>query len=226
MTEDASRRRRRRRRRGGRGAGGESAAQAAQGTRRGWRETIDSFGGFLTIGAVGGVVLILVILVLRNPLSSVSEDPQVGEAVLLPARAIHTTNPAALIGREGEPPAGGPHFDGPKCVPPNGGPQCGPWPAGVFAQPVPDGNAVHSLEHGIVWITYNPELLSGEAIDILEHIADDFRRDVILSPRPQNSMAVAAVSWGRVLRLDAPDEQSLEDFIRTNRDRSPEPGIR
>ena len=172
------------------------------------------------------MVLFVVFLVLRNPLTSVSDDSLLGEAVPLSARATHTSNPADLIGRQGEPPAGGPHFDGPKCVPPNGGPQCGPWPAGVFAQPVPDGNAVHSLEHGIVWITYNPEQLSGEAIDILENIADDFRRDVILSPRPQNSMAVAAVSWGRVLRLDAPDEQSLKDFIRTNRDRSPEPGIR
>ena len=171
------------------------------------------------------MVLFLVFLVLRNPLTSVSDDAQLGEAVPLP-RAIHTNNPADLIGRQGEPPAGGPHFDGPKCVPPNGGSQCGPWPAGVFGQPVPDGNAVHSLEHGIVWITYNPDLLSGEAIDILEDIADDFRRDVILSPRPQNSMAVAAVSWGRVLRLAAPDEQLLKDFIRANRDRSPEPGIR
>jgi hypothetical protein len=91
---------------------------------------------------------------------------------------------------------------------------------------VPDGNAVHAMEHGIVWITYNAELLSGEAIDILKDIAGDFRRHVILSPRPQNSMAVAAVSWGRVLRLDAVDEQLLKDFIRTNRDRSPEPGKR
>ena len=223
MTDDTSTRRRRRRRRGG---GGERATEAARGRRRGWRETVDSFGGFLTIGAVGGAVLIVVILLLRNPLTSASDDPLLGEAVPLPARSIHTSNPADLIGRPGEPPAGGPHFDGPTCVPPNGGPKCGPWPAGVFGQPVPDGNAVHSLEHGLVWITYNPGLVSGEAIDILEDIAGDFRRDVILSPRPQNSMAVAAVSWGRVLRLEAPDEQLLKDFIRANRDRSPEPGLR
>jgi hypothetical protein len=211
VTEDTSRRRRRRRR--GRGGGGERAAPATRRTRRGWRETIDSFGGFLTIGAVGGAVLVVVILVLRNPLASVSEDALLGEAPPLPARSIHTSNPTDMIGRPGEPPAGGPHFAQPQRT-------------GIYDEPVPDGNAVHSLEHGIVWITYNPELLSGEAIDMLENIADDFRRDVILSPRPQNSMAVAAVSWGRVLSLDAPDEQLLKDFIRTNRDRSPEPGIR
>jgi hypothetical protein len=210
VTEDSSRRRRRRRRRGG---GGERETQAARRTRRGWRETVDSFGGFLTIGAVGGAVLVVVLLLLRNPLASVSEDPPLGEAVPLPARATHTSNPADMIGRPGEPPAGGPHFAQPQRT-------------GIYDKPVPDGNAVHALEHGIVWITYNPDLLSGEAIDMLEDIAGDFRRDVILSPRPQNSMAVAAVSWGRVLSLDAPDEQLLKDFIRTNRDRSPEPGIR
>lgn len=210
MTEDASTRRRRRRRRGD---GGERATQSARRSRARWRETVDSFGGFLTIGAVGGAVLIVVILLLRNPLASVSEDPLFGEAVPSPARAIHTSNPGDLTGQAGEPPAGGPHFAQPQRT-------------GIYDKPVPDGNAVHSLEHGIVWITYNPDLLSSEAIDILEGIAGDFRRDVILSPRPQNSMAVAAVSWGRVLSLDAPDEQLLKDFIRTNRDRSPEPGVR
>ncbi len=209
MTEDTSRRRRRRRRRGD---GGERATQTARRTRRGWRETVDSLGGFLTIGAVGGAVLIVVVLLLRNPLTSVSDDALLGEAAPM-ARAIHTNNPTDLIGQPGEPPAGGPHFAQPQRT-------------GIYDQPVPDGNAVHSLEHGIVWITYNPDLLSGEAIDILKDIARDFRRDVILSPRPQNSMAVVAVSWGQVLRLDAPDEQLLKDFIRTNRDRSPEPGIR
>ena len=212
MAQDRERTRRRRRRR--RDGGGQEPRVAGPGKRR-WRETIDSFGGFLTIGAVGGAVLVVLLLVLRNPLSSASDDPLLGEAAPLPPgrERAHTDNPGDLVGRPGEPPAGGPHF-------------AQPWPTGVFDEPVPDGNAIHSVEHGIVWITYNPDLIDEAALATLEDVADDFRRDLILAPRPQNSMAVAAVSWGRILKMDVVDGELLRDFIRTNRNRSPEPGIR
>jgi len=37
---------------------------------------------------------------------------------------------------------------------------------------------------------------------------------------------VAALSWGRILRLDFADDDLLNGFVRSNRDRSPEPGSR
>ena len=42
----------------------------------------------------------------------------------------------------------------------------------------------------------------------------------------ENRIAIGVVSWGRLLRLDRPDKAAIEDFIKVNRDRSPEPGIR
>jgi hypothetical protein len=180
------------------------------------RELIDSLGGFLTIGAIGGVLLVVGFLFLQSTRSDVSDDALIGEAVPLPSGQLeraHTSNPAELIGTPGEPPTGGPHFTQ-------------PWPVGIFDEPIPDGNAVHSLEHGIVRISYNPALLTAEQIDVLEEVADEFRRDVILSPRPQNELPVYAASWGQILRLETIDAELLRDFARTNRDRSPEPGIR
>ena len=112
----------------------------------------------------------------------------------------------------GAPPAGGPH-------------RSTPWRTG-FYDPVSDGNAVHSLEHGVVWLSYNPELVDQSGVDALRDIFDDFSRDLIVSPRPDNSDAVAIVSWGRIMGLDSVDVEQLVDFIRTNRNRSPEPGIR
>ena len=179
-----------------------------------WREIVDSFGGFLTIGAVGGAVVVVLVLVFSNPLGiNVSDEPLMGEARPQTVRATHTDNVAEMVGQPGEPPTGGPHFPT-------------PLRTGIYDDPIADGNAVHALEHGVVWITYNPDLVDSTVIEALEDVAGDFRRDVILSPRAQNEMAIAAVSWERILRLDALDEQLLQDFVVANRNRSPEPGIR
>ena len=93
-------------------------------------------------------------------------------------------------------------------------------------QEVPDGNAVHSLEHGIVWISYNPELVDAGGVELLRDVYDSDRRDVIVSHRAENTSAVTIVSWGRILRFESVDVDGLREFIRTNRNRSPEPGIR
>ena len=46
--------------------------------------------------------------------------------------------------------------------PPAGGDHSATWlNCGVYAQPVPNENAVHDLEHGAVWITYRPNISSG-----------------------------------------------------------------
>ncbi len=242
MSQDRNRRQQRQRRRRERKAADAELAeeQPLQKRRRlqrgrgraGIREMIDSFGGFLTIGGVTGALALLVYLVIANPLSSASSDPLIGGSVELPAGSEatrHTTNVADLVGNPGEPPAGGPHFGGPECVPPSYGTFCGPLPYGIYDHQVADGNAIHSLEHGIVWITYDPELIAGEALQLLEDVANDFRRDVILSPREQNALPIYAVSWGRILRIDGTngvEVDALRDFIDTNRNRSPEPGIR
>ena len=151
-------------------------------------------------------------MVVRNPLLSVSDDPLLGEEVTL-GPGTHVTDASALQITPGQPPAGGPMFPETQRQ-------------GVYDRPVPDGRAIHSLEHGLIWISYSPDLLDTAVVSALEDIADDFRRDVIVSPRPDNAMPIAAVSWGRILRLDEFDGEQLRTFVRTNRNRSPEPGIR
>lgn len=229
MSQDSNRRRRRQQRRLARDAQAESQPGAPQELVESApsgpslisrvRATIDSFGGFLTIGAIGGTVLIIIYLIIQNPLASVSDDPLMGEPRGVPAGvplAGHTANEGDMVGTPGEPPTIGPHFSQ-------------PWRVGRYDEPIPDGNAVHALEHGIVWISYNPELISEQLLDVARDVAGDFSRDVILSPRPQNDSAIYAVSWGRVLKVDGTaggEEQLLRDFIDRNRNRSPEPAIR
>lgn len=112
-----------------------------------------------------------------------------------------------------QPPAGGPHY-------------AVPWPTGVFSEEPADGYLIHSLEHGIIWISYQPELVTPEQLSALTSLADDNRRDVILAPRSANDAPVYVMSWGRRLQVEAGDLETIRRFIDTNRDRSPEPGLR
>ena len=202
--------RRRRRRRGGAAAGSAPPAR----TRPGIRAQLGSFGGTWMIAIVAVVIAVIVIAVVSTQGSGgdASDDPLLGEAIAI-GPATHTLDVSEMEIVAGRPPVGGPHFQQ-------------PLDTGIYAEAPADGFLVHSLEHGIVWFSYNLDLVSEADVSALEAIAEDFSNDVILSPRPGNSMAIAAASWGRLLSLDALDEELLREFVTTNRNRSPEPGIR
>lgn len=187
-----------------------------------WRETIDSFGGFLTIGGVlAAVVVVAAIFVISRggdaqTSTDISSDGLMGSAVAATDTKTdrqHIADPLLLQIPNGEPPTRGPHFAVPHAT-------------GIFQQPVPDGNAIHSLEHGIVWISYNPAKVDNATIKGLQDLGRQYAVDVIVSPRPENAKAIAIVSWGQILTLDKFEKDTLEKFITTNRNRSPEPFVR
>jgi putative peptide zinc metalloprotease protein len=98
-------------------------------------------------------------------------------------------------------------------VPPVGGNHAPIWQnCGHYDAPIPNETAVHSLEHGAVWVTYRPHL-SSEEVDSLANIA---RRQshVLVSPFPDLPTPVIASAWGRQLRLDSATDPRLEQFIR------------
>ena len=97
-------------------------------------------------------------------------------------------------------------------VPPVGGPHDAVWQnCGFYDEPVRDENAAHSLEHGAVWITYDPDLPEDE-VEILEELADDHVY-VLVSPYPDLPAPVVASAWGVQLLLDGTDDPRLEAFV-------------
>jgi hypothetical protein len=97
--------------------------------------------------------------------------------------------------------------------PPVGGDHNPVWlNCGIYDQPVPNENAVHSLEHGAVWITYQPNLPSA-AVEQLRQLVRG-RQFVILSPYENLPAPVVASAWGVQLLLTGADDARLPRFLK------------
>lgn len=91
-----------------------------------------------------------------------------------------------------------------------GGPHSGDWlDCGVYDEPVREENVVHDLEHGTVWITYEPGL-DEESVATLEEMLPP---NGILSPYDGLRAPVVVTVWERQLELTGADDPRLEAFI-------------
>jgi hypothetical protein len=96
--------------------------------------------------------------------------------------------------------------------PPAGGAHNQAWlNCGIYDQPVPNENAVHDLEHGAVWITYNADEVSGDDLQKLrDSVPDNF---ITMSPYPDLPAPVVASAWNAQVELDGVDDPRLQQFI-------------
>ena len=109
--------------------------------------------------------------------------------------------------------------------PPVGGPHNPVWQnCGYYDQPVRNENAVHSMEHGAVWITYQPNLPA----DQVERLASLARGQtyLLVSPYPGLPAPVVASAWGVQERFHGAGDAGLSEFIAKYRQgpQTPEPG--
>ncbi|GAA3736734.1 hypothetical protein GCM10022239_10710 [Leifsonia bigeumensis] len=96
--------------------------------------------------------------------------------------------------------------------PPAGGPHWSAWlNCGIYDEPQENERAVHALEHGAVWVTYNPDEVTGAALDTLRDRMP--RTYSILSPYPGLDSPVVASAWGAQIRMDGVDDERLDGFI-------------
>jgi hypothetical protein len=115
-------------------------------------------------------------------------------------------------------------------TPPVGGQHNPVWlNCGIYTSPVPNENAVHSMEHGAVWVTYRPGLPAAEATALQNLVRGEpqaSRSYTILSPYPGLPAPVVASAWGKQLRLSSPGDRRLGQFITgyAQGPQTPEPG--
>ncbi len=81
---------------------------------------------------------------------------------------------------------------------------------GFYEKPIKDRHAVHSMDHGVVWITSRPDLPKRQ-VDVLRSYGEEDY--VIVSPYPGQDAPVVATSWRVQLELDGAGDPRLREFV-------------
>jgi hypothetical protein len=158
----------------------------------------------LIFGGIGAVILAVILAVTLVIVNQVQVNQQREAAASQPIDGIQEYPDVTFNHVEGEveyeqsPPVGGDHSP--------------TWTnCGVYTEPVPNVNSVHSMEHGAVWITYNPDIGAAEIEKLTELVGT--RSYVLLSPYPDLETPIAASAWGLQLTVDSADDTRLATFL-------------
>jgi hypothetical protein len=111
-------------------------------------------------------------------------------------------------------------------TPPVGGIHNGAWQnCGIYDAPVGNEYAVHSLEHGAVWITYDAAAITGQDLETLRNHARA-RPFTLLSPYEGLPSPIVLSAWGVQLLVEEPNDPRISAFIAQYRQgpQTPEPG--
>ncbi|KJK36649.1 membrane protein [Lentzea aerocolonigenes] len=99
--------------------------------------------------------------------------------------------------------------------PPFGGPHDGQWAdctGVVYDKAVRTENMVHGLEHGAVWIAYNPDQVKDDALAKLKTKVEGIPY-MMLSPYPGLDKPISLQSWGHQLKVEKADDERVDQFI-------------
>ncbi|WP_244906928.1 DUF3105 domain-containing protein [Rathayibacter caricis] len=109
-------------------------------------------------------------------------------------------------------------------TPPAGGPHNAVWMnCGVYDQPVPNENAVHDLEHGAVWATYDPSLPQSEVDSLIAALPDTY---TVVSPYEGLESPIVLSAWDAQVAIDSPEDPRIDAFVERfwQASTAPEPG--
>lgn len=175
-------------------------------TTRKKRPSKQSLGWLVWVGLLTGVI-VLALFLTSNPFSD-SAGPIEGVQTFPNLDRTHTNQTVAYAQ-----------------TPPVGGQHNAAWlNCGVYSEPVANENAVHSLEHGAIWITYRPDLPAEQLQELQRLTRQSAYR--LLSPYPDLPAPVVASAWGYQLQLQQADDPRLLRFIEKYEQNplGPEPG--
>lgn len=160
------------------------------------------------------VLAVIVILGYGIYIFSKSAGPEgedFSQAISVMSRNHIPTGSEPAVAYNSNPPTSGDHYDVPARP-------------GFREKPIVDGNLIHSLEHGLVWLSYHPRI-GGEA----DKLRDVTGPTTVVVPREANDTDIALAAWGRLDTfnledgtIDDNDFQRINDFIKRYSNKGPE----
>jgi hypothetical protein len=85
----------------------------------------------------------------------------------------------------------------------------------IYDHQIANENAVHMLEHGAVWITYNPHTLSASGLKKLKGYATGTNQRLAISPYKGLRTPISLQAWGYQLFLNSATDPRISQFIST-----------
>ncbi|CNF85435.1 Protein of uncharacterised function (DUF3105) [Mycobacterium tuberculosis] len=168
------------------------------------------WGGIAFFTVIGLVAVIAIGYTFTQTRSSSAETSIAGLVVKDDLGRDHTTG---TVRYETDPPMGGDH-----------NPVWQNCDGRVYDAPLRNENAVHSLEHGAVWITYRPGLAADQLALLKDKVAGtDY---TMLSPYPSQDAPIKLTAWGHQLTPDSASDLRVDEFLRgfVKGPQTPEPG--
>jgi hypothetical protein len=101
-----------------------------------------------------------------------------------------------------------------KYSPPVGGVHNNSWQncmGDVYDAPIANEHAVHSLEHGAVWVTYRPDLPKDQVDKLAAKVRG--KEKMLMSPYTGLDKPISLQAWGYQLKVDNADDGRIDDFI-------------
>lgn len=96
-------------------------------------------------------------------------------------------------------------------TPPAGGDHNAIWlNCGIYTEPVPNENAVHVLEHGAIWVTYDPSMSDEDLATLKSKLPASY---VLLSPFEGLDSNFVLSAWDAQLKLDDVNDPRIADFF-------------
>ncbi|MFC9298433.1 DUF3105 domain-containing protein [Streptomyces sp. NPDC057011] len=142
----------------------------------------------------------------------IRKQPVEGEQVW-DAKKLGRNHVETPVKYEMNPPVGGDHH--PRWMNCNGD---------VYKNAVPEVNAVHSMEHGAVWVTYNEKAAKADLDKLSARV--EKTPYTLMSPVKEQAGAIMLSAWGKQLTVETADDPRVAQFLTkyVQGEQTPEPG--